>query len=143
MLLQACDPHLVYENNKKVTADGWRSKDIMKFNVDIPDSNLLYNFYINLRVSRDYRYANIFLFLRTLYPDGEMSQDTIECFLADVDGRWLGKSSGSIIDNRIMLRKNMNFNQSGSFSFEFEQAMRDTVLPHVEDFGIRIEKAQP
>lgn len=138
----ACDNSRVYEKNKEIGEEGWRSAEVMKFNVDIPDAATLYNFYINIRITGDYKYANMFLFMRTLYPGGKMSTDTVECYFADVDGRWLGKRSGSMIDNRILLRKNLKFTETGTYSFEFEQAMRDTVLEQVSDFGIRIEKAE-
>ncbi len=141
--LTSCDPDMVYEKNKETDPAGWSAGDIIKFNVEIADTVTPHNFYLNIRTTADYKYANLFLFLRTLYPSGEMSSDTLECYLADVDGRWLGKRSGSKIDNRILFRKNFRFRQSGIYSFEFEQGMRDSLLKEVSDFGIRIEKANP
>lgn len=140
--LSACDGNMIFENNKQMKDAVWKSNDIVKYNVDIADKNTLYNFYLNIRINSDYKFANMCLFMKTLYPGGQVSVDTIECFLADVDGRWLGNRSGSIIDNRILLRKNLKFKDSGIHSFEFEQGMRDTALANVEDFGIRIEKAE-
>lgn len=142
LTIVSCDNNMVYENNKTIPESVWHSDNIMKFNVKISDTTLKYNFYLNIRIKQEYQFANLFLFQKTLFPDGKMSNDTIECFLADVDGRWLGKNSGSIIDNRILLYKNVRFKQYGTYSFEFEQAMRDTALANVEDFGIRIEKTE-
>jgi gliding motility-associated lipoprotein GldH len=143
LLLTSCDPDMVYENNKLVSSDGWKAGELMKFNVELNDTLTPHHFYLNIRTTADYKYANLFLFLRTLYPSGKVSSDTLECFLADVDGRWLGKRSGSKIDNRILFRKNLRFGESGMYSFEFEQGMRDSLLKEVSDFGIRIEKANP
>jgi gliding motility-associated lipoprotein GldH len=140
-LATSCDPNLVYEKNKTLEEGVWKSNDLAKFNVDLYDTTSLHNFYINVRVTSQYRYANLFLYMKTLYPGGQISIDTVECFLADVDGRWLGKRSGRMIDNRILLMKNLKFPLPGTYSYEFEQAMRDTVLEHIEDFGIRVEKA--
>lgn len=138
----SCDRDLVYEKNKPMEEGVWNLTDIVKFNVDIADIKQPYNFYLNLRIKDTYRYANLFLYMKTLYPDGKISVDTVECYLADVDGRWLGSRSGSLIDSRMIFRKNVVFPQAGRYSFEFEQAMRDTLLDGVEDFGIRIEKAE-
>ncbi len=142
MMLFACDGNRVFEEYKSMDKAAWNANDIAKFNVQISDKEQLYNYYINIRVLNDYAYANMFLFMKTLYPGGKISVDTVECFLADVDGRWLGNRSGNSIDNRILLRKQMKFEEAGLYSFEFEQAMRDSLLLGVEDFGIRIEKAE-
>lgn len=140
-LTTACDRNLVFEEYHSLDGQVWNSRDLMKFNVDIENKNLPYNFYINVRVRSDYKYANMYLFLKTRYPNGKMSVDTVECYLADVEGRWLGERSGNSLDNRILLRKNLQFAESGRYSFEFVQAMRDTALQSVEEFGIRIETA--
>jgi gliding motility-associated lipoprotein GldH len=143
MFFSACDGNVVYEKNKPMEEGKWSVMDIVKFNVDISDVKQPYNYYLNVRIEDTYRFANLFLYMKTLFPDGKMSIDTIECYVADVDGRWLGERSGSMIDNRILLRQNVVFQQAGRYSFEFEQAMRDSILDGVADFGIRIEKAEP
>ena len=140
--LYSCDSSMVFEKNKEIGKEGWAKGDIAKFNAEIPDATLPYNFYINIRNSNDYSYSNIFLFVKTLYPDGKISVDTVECYLADLDGKWLGKASGRYVDNRILFKKNVKFPASGMYSFEFEQAMRTEKLEGIEDFGIRIEKVK-
>jgi gliding motility-associated lipoprotein GldH len=142
LLLFSCDQNLVFEDYKNMPQTKWNASEVAKFNVPLAEKNIPYNFYINVRVQNDYGFANLFLFMKTLYPSGKISIDTVECFLADVDGRWLGNRSGNSIDNRILLRSKMKFEETGQYSFEFEQAMRDTVLAGIEDFGIRIEKAE-
>lgn len=138
----ACDRNLLFEEYRSLEGQVWNSSDLMKFNVNISDTQEPCNFFINVRVRSDYKYANMYLFLKTMYPDGKMSVDTVECYLADVEGRWLGERSGNSLDNRILLRKDLKFETTGMYSFEFTQAMRDTALQSVEEFGIRIEKAR-
>lgn len=140
--LTSCDSNMVFEEYRPLEANTWNTSNLMKYNVNITDVNTPYDFYINVRVGSNYKYANLYLFLKTLYPKGKVSIDTVECYFADMDGRWLGERSGSSIDNRILLRKGIKFSEAGLYSFEFEQAMRDTALQNIEDFGIRIEKAE-
>lgn len=142
ILQTSCDRNMVFEEYRSPEGDCWNYKDLMKYNVNISETAIPYNFYINIRVRSDYKYSNLYLFMKTLYPSGKISVDTVECFLADVDGRWLGERSGGSIDNRILLRKDLRFQEAGLYSFEFEQAMRDTALMSIENFGIRIEKAE-
>lgn len=140
--LISCDSSMVFEKNKEIGKSGWNKSDIAKFNAEINDNTIPYNFYINIRNTNDYQFSNVFLFVKTLYPDGKISVDTVECYLADLDGKWLGKSSGRVIDNRILFKKNVKFPEKGMYSFEFEQAMRVDMLEGIEDFGIRIEKVK-
>jgi gliding motility-associated lipoprotein GldH len=142
IMLCGCDASLIYEKDKTLDNSIWKSNDVVKFNVPITDTNTAYNFYLNIRVNSEYAFANLFLFMQTLYPNGQMSSDTIECFLSGTDGRWLGSRSGRIIDNQILLRKQFKYPLQGTYSFEFEQGMRNTVLENVENFGIRIEKSE-
>ncbi|MEI6122781.1 MAG: gliding motility lipoprotein GldH [Bacteroidota bacterium] len=138
--LFSCNSNVIFDKNKQIENSVWKSSDIVKFTVPIADSVQPYNFYINLRNSTDYQYSNIFLFIKTFYPNGKISIDTVECYLADNNGKWLGKRSGRVVDNRILFRKAVQFTHAGTYSFEFEQAMRIDDLAGIEDFGIRIEK---
>lgn len=142
MLTSSCGRNVLYDENHGFEGGIWRSSDIVKFNVEITDSKQPYNVYLNVRNTTDYEYSNLFLFVKTFYPDGKISIDTLECFLADTEGRWLGKRSGRMVDARLQFRRNVVFTETGRYSFEFEQAMRDESLEGIENFGMRIEKAQ-
>jgi gliding motility-associated lipoprotein GldH len=75
-------------------------------------------------------------------PSGKLERDTIECLLADVDGKWFGNSAGAVIDNKIWFRTDFQFKELGKYHFLFEQAMREESLTEIIDFGIRIEEKQ-
>jgi gliding motility-associated lipoprotein GldH len=47
---------------------------------------------------------------------------------------------GDIWDNRALFRERMRFPQSGRYTFEIEQAMRQNPLPQIMDVGLRIER---
>ncbi len=87
----------------------------------------------------NYPFANIYMFLDTRFPDGRIARDTVECQLADYDGRWLGKGSGSIKSNRFLFQKAVRFRQKGNYAFTFEQAMRTSELKGIRDVGLEIE----
>ena len=74
----------------------WRQEDRVAFDVDINDTLSPYRFGIGLRHLENYRYSNLFVFLHTRMPNGNVTHDTIECTLATPEGRWIGKSSGSM-----------------------------------------------
>jgi gliding motility-associated lipoprotein GldH len=139
-LLTACTENVIFDSSKEIPGGGWKSTDIVKFAVPIIDTLQPCNVYFNVRNKTDYGFSNLFLFMKTFYPNGKISIDTIECLLADNEGKWLGRRRNGRVDNRILFRKSIRFTMRGNYSFEFEQAMRTEELSGIENFGIRIEK---
>ena len=118
----------------------WAMENRVPFDVTVNDTVGIYSFGMTLRHMENYRYSNLYVFLHTTLPNGNVMCDTIQCLLATPDGRWVGKSSGSMRDLRITLNPAMRFPLEGAYHFEIEQAMREPVLKGVSDVGIFIEK---
>ena len=118
----------------------WKQENRVAFDIDINDTVSPYLFGLGLRHLENYRYSNLFVFLHTRMPNGNLTHDTIECTLATPEGRWIGKSSGSMRDMNITLNENLLFPLRGTYHFEIEQAMREPVLKGISDIGLFIEK---
>jgi len=142
LLFSSCDNNRIFEENKKIPAEGWSSSNVLKFDVNISDVETPTNFYINVRNADGYPYNNLFLFIKTTFPNGKMSNDTLECILADENGKWLGSGMGDIYDNQIPFKKNVRFPVAGIYKFEMQQGMRSDVIPLIMDIGLRIEKTE-
>lgn len=140
--LSSCDSSRLYEENKEIENNAWYANKPLQFQAQIPDSVQGYNVYINLRNASHYPFSNIFLFLNTTFPDGQIDRDTVEIMLASPEGKWLGDGLGDIWDNRVLFKRNVRFPMKGEYRFEFIQAMRLDPLPGIMDAGIRIEKAE-
>lgn len=142
LLHTACDNQRVFEKNTELPDYIWDKNNVVKFSVDIQDTISSHNLYINVRNASHYQFNNLFLFVTTRAPKGGVVKDTVELTLADAKGRWLGKGLGDIWDNQILYKRNVRFPFKGTYTFELEQAMRNTKLPYVMDAGIRIEKVE-
>ena len=118
----------------------WPQENRVAYDVEITDTLSSYEFGIGLRHLENYRYSNLFVFLHTTMPNGNHTRDTIECTLATPEGRWIGKSSGSMRDLTVPLNEHLIFPLSGTYHFEIEQALRDPVLKGISDIGLYIEK---
>ena len=92
----------------------WKQENRVAFDVDINDTISPYEFGIGLRHLENYRYSNLFVFLHTTMPNGNHTHDTIECTLATPEGKWIGKSSGSMRDLTVPLNENLLFPLSGT-----------------------------
>jgi gliding motility-associated lipoprotein GldH len=142
LFFSSCNDNRIFEENKEIPESGWDSSNAVSFSVDIKDPATPANFYINVRNADGYPYSNLFLFVRTKFPDGKQSNDTLECMLADENGKWIGKGIGDIYDNRIPFKRNVRFPLPGTYIFEIRQGMRNSSVPLIMDIGLRIEKAE-
>jgi gliding motility-associated lipoprotein GldH len=140
-ILASCDRNGVYEENIKTPNSTWGENDIARFSVPITDTLSNLNIYINVRNTTDYPNCNLFLFITTTSPSGATQLDTVECFLADEQGKWLGRGFGYLLDNRIPYKRNIRFPLKGDYKFEIKQAMRTDDLKGISSVGIRIEKS--
>ncbi|MBU2649820.1 MAG: gliding motility lipoprotein GldH [Bacteroidetes bacterium] len=136
----SCDRGRLYDRSFSVADQIWHMDSAMVFSVEVDDSLSLYRFYLNIRHNTDYPFSNIFLFLDTRFPNGNTARDTLECILADKQGRWYGTGGGRIRDNQILIREGLKFPRNGEYLFKITQGMRETGLEGMEDVGIRIEK---
>ena len=140
LFLASCDSKRFYEENKSIENGVWTSTNSRAFNVNITDTLARYDLYLNIRNDGVYPYSNLYLFIHTLVPGGRTATDTVECQLADPDGKWRGSGLGSLKFNRFLFQKGMVFPRKGAYRFELEQAMRVKELKGIRDVGIRIEK---
>ncbi|HRR62823.1 MAG TPA: gliding motility lipoprotein GldH, partial [Paludibacteraceae bacterium] len=67
-------------------------------------------------------------------------KDTIECYLADIHGKWLGSGVGNVFEMPVLYKQNECFKQSGTYTFQIIQGMRNEVLPGISNVGLKVEK---
>lgn len=138
LMLASCGKEAMYDNTQRIPRGSWDKKETVRFEVPVTDTVHPYKFYLNVRHSTDYRYSNVYFFINTTFPDGKKGRDTVECILAQPDGKWLGKGISGTRDNQILLRVGLRFPMKGTYRFEFEQAMREDTLRGISDIGLRL-----
>lgn len=139
---QGCDKGVVYESNIEVSVDSWNKDDFCRFGFTIHDTTIPYNLYINIRNSVEYPYSNLFLFIRTELPDGQLARDTLDISLANAEGKWRGRGIGKFRDSEILIMHDFLFPQRGDYIFEIEHAMRDIDIDGISSVGLKVEKSR-
>jgi len=143
LLLGSCtDPNAVMDKNTEIDNHNWSYDNLVKYDVKIDNEKTPYNLYLNLRVTGDYKYSNIFVLIHQTGPDNKPSVSRYEFKLANADGEWLGDGSGNLYSYQVLFRSAYNFPAKGVYHFAIEQNMRDNPLHEVSDVGLRVEKAQ-
>lgn len=141
-LFVSCNKNVVFSEYKTLPEEGWKTENKLTYTVDIADNKPYHNVFLTVRHADSYPFSNLFVFLTTTYPSGKTSVDTLECILANKKGEWQGDGAGDLWDNKIPLKQNLIFPQTGKYTFTFEQGMRQDPLPLILDFGMVIEKVE-
>ena len=138
LFVTSCDSNRIYEENIPVENNVWMHDDIKTFQFEIIDTMAALDLYVNLRTTTDYQYSNLILFLYSDYPNGYTDKDTLEFILAQQDGKWLGESSGTVVENQILISRGGRFPAAGTYTFKMEHAMREDALLEIIDVGFRV-----
>ena len=138
--LLSCTDSVVYEDKFSVNENAWNYKDSLVFGFDVDDVNQSYNLLVDLKFKNTYPYSNLFFFVDITDPRNVLKRDTIECFLALSNGKWIGEESGGYVEQKLILKYNVNFPQKGHYGIVFKHAMRDTLLKKVSEVGLELHK---
>lgn len=132
---------VVYNDFFKVDNSTWKHEDKISFNFNIADTTIAYDVYLQIRNTKAYNWANIFLFSDINYPNSRTRRDTFEFYLTDQKGHWLGNKSGNIIENEFLLFKSTKFPLKGDYVMSIQQAMRDTILKECINVGLKLKQS--
>ncbi|MFW5656881.1 MAG: gliding motility lipoprotein GldH [Bacteroidota bacterium] len=139
-IILSCSGDILFEKHQKIPEPGWSISDTLVFDVPVNDTLAAYDIFIHLRNTSDYNWRNIFLFTTTTAPTGEQVTDTLEYYLADASGKWLGKGWGHIWSNTLPYRQNIRFPYKGIYTIKIVQGMRTGQLKHIRDVGIIVSE---
>ena len=135
------------ENKKEVyhsfNNNVWNTDSIVSFELDNIDTTSSHDLYLMVRHTTNFKFQNLFLF-----TNFENQQDTLELFLSEKSGRWLGKGFGEIKELKIRIKENVNFKENQDQIFSIEQAMRYEdlekiiILTEIVAVGIGLYKSE-
>ena len=106
---------------------------VVRFDYTIEDAQAAYQMVIHVRHTERYPYQNMWLFVN----DGHRA-DTIEFYLADDRGQWLGDKHHGFIEMPVLFEENYHFPDTGTYHLEIAHGMRDSLLRGVTDIGLEI-----
>ena len=134
----ACGHRNVFLQYHSIPSEGWHKDSIQTFDIEIDNADLFYNVYINVRHGPNYPFQNLWLFISETAPDGTFAKDTIELFLADHRGRWLGSGSGERREMPVRIKQDFKFPETGIFRFEIRHGMRTEILQGITEIGMQV-----
>lgn len=136
----SCSSGVVYEQMEEVDVEGWSYQKPVVVKFATPDTSNRYNLIFDVRITPDYAYQNLWLFIESTEPDGSTHTDSINCPMAYPDGRWIGTGLGDLIDNPILVHRNFKFSETGEYTFKIRHGMRRDYLPNVQNVGVILKR---
>tara|TARA_R110002050_G_scaffold221441_1_gene357313 strand:+ start:110440 stop:110913 length:474 start_codon:yes stop_codon:yes gene_type:complete len=136
----SCNNDVVFEQVDEVDVAGWDYKQPIQFSFNAPDTVQDYNLIFDVRITPDYAYQNLWLFIETTEPDGYMHTDSINCPMAYPDGRWVGNGLGDLIDTQILIHRSFKFTKLGDYTLKIKHGMRHDNLPHIQNLGVILKR---
>jgi gliding motility-associated lipoprotein GldH len=140
LLVASCSGNDVFFSYKTINTSGWNKDSLIIFDIPVKDTSAVYNIYVNIRNRGEYPYQNLWMFLSRMSPDSLLTNDSIECYLADQRGKWLGSGIGSIMEMPVLYQQKIRFKKVGVYHYKIAHGMRDSILSGINDIGMRVEK---
>ena len=133
LAFSACHSDIVYSCFSPIPSNKWHIDSVAQFDYAITDADADYRILVYVRHTERYPYQNMWLFVN----DGDR-RDTLEFYLADDRGRWLGDRHHGFIEMPVLLEETKQFPDSGTYTLEIAHGMRDSLLRGVTDIGLEI-----
>lgn len=143
LFLQSCSHNVLIDTTHEFETAEWAYPIIPAFPFQIDDLTYCYNLDVNLQVSEEYPYKNIYLLMHLKHPDGKEIQNRINLELMDGNGKWLGSGSADLKSFSLPVATDLCLEQAGQYVVGIEQNMRDSILHHVKYVGLRVSKGNP
>ena len=137
ILVPSCRKDVVYSRFSPISSAEWHMDSVERFTYSITDAEAAYRILIYVRHTERYPYQNMWLFV-----GDSLRRDTIEFYLADDRGNWLGDRHNGIIEMPVLLEEGYHFPDTGSYYLDIQHGMRDTLLRGVTDVGLEMVKAK-
>lgn len=125
--LSSCTRSTIYQASYSVSRLGWSSDSVLTFAIPAPDQVQPYELILNIRHTENYPYQNLWLFMN----------DTIEIYLADDRGRWLGNSKNGLVEMPVLLDENYVFSTDTTY-ITVRHGMRDSLLRGITDIMLSV-----
>lgn len=138
--LNSCGKDTLYHTYHSLPLYGWGRVDTLCYEYLATDSlgEGTGMVMVEVRHRSDYPYRNLPMLLQVLQPDSTlMCSDTLQLFLADGEGQWLGSGFGSLYQAPSLPVGRFLFS-SGTYSLRLNHLLPDSLVRGVNDVGIRI-----
>ena len=133
----SCQNDIVYSQFCSIPSGEWSIDDQASFDYTVADTTAGYDMLLYVRHTERYPYQNMWLFV-----GDSLHRDTIEFYLADDRGQWLGDKHHGFVEMPVLYETNYHYTDTGRYDLTIQHGMRDSVLRGITDIGVEIIKCE-
>lgn len=138
----SCTRGTIYSHYEPLPLEGWEADSVLSYEFAVADTLSAYDIVLNLRHSENYPNQNFWVFASLWRDSVCISSDTLDYFLADQRGRWLGNGFGSRRDMPMLYKRSLRFPLSGDYRICLQHGMREPLLRGVSDMGVSVSLSE-
>jgi gliding motility-associated lipoprotein GldH len=138
--LLSCGNNHFYTGKGRIPDTGWSGIDTLTYSVDIGDTLARYDIILDVEHSTGFEFQNLYIQIRTFFPDGKSLSQTLPIDFADQSGRWHGRCGGSNCQLKVILQENARFDQTGIHTFKIIPYMRVDPVSGVGGIDLILDK---
>ena len=135
-----CKQNEIYHEESPIETAIWDYNNPKSFTFSISDTAHLYNMFLLAEYSSAYSKQNIYLRIKTKFPNGRETEVVRSYNLFNMQGERQGDCSGEFCTLKIFLQENTKFKETGDYTVVFEQYTREPQLAGLQSIGLAIEK---
>lgn len=137
--MASCNGDEVYYKFKPIPNHQWARGQEITFLLDSAsiNNNARYNVSIEITHNVGYQYKNLFLLL-DYTQDSTVVHDTVQCFLVDHHGRWIGSGNGATRQLSVPYKTNFRIDTALHNEITIRHAMQRLNLKGIEKIGLKI-----
>lgn len=138
-VILSCESKYYYQDNKDLS-DGWDKKKAQEFSFQVKDTvDFKVNLAFLLRNQTNYEYSNLYLFTNIKDPKGNEMVDTLQYYIANPDGSWIGKGVNAK-EQILIIRENLALKDTGIYKVKVMHGMRENKLEGLKDISLIVDK---
>lgn len=139
LLFSSCESKHFHQETKDIKGK-WLSNKPLEYAFDVKDSTLAkVNLGFVFRNNIDYEYSNIYLFTKFTDPKGNEMVDTLQYYIANPDGTWIGKGMNTK-EMLLVFRENLQVKDTGTYKLKVWHGMRSDKLIGIEDISLIVDQ---
>jgi gliding motility-associated lipoprotein GldH len=138
-VIVGCGSKVILDKEETVPSDWTKSKNV-PFELVVEDTSKMYEILLDLNTAVDFQFENLYVKLKTKFPDNKIIEDLVSFEINDKNGEPLGKCSSSVCNTPIVLQERIKFPQLGTYSINLEQHSRLDTLNGVLSMRIKVSE---
>ena len=140
VLLTSCKPNEVYYKFEPIPQSNWNKNNVICFDIDSVPVNVNSRYYVSIEIAHNlnYPYKNLWLSINYLEQDSVLWEESLECFLSDDSGKWLGSGNGPTRQLSVLYKTNFVLDTAKHSRICIRHAMQDVHLNGIEKIGVKV-----